>query len=125
MGGTINDTKFTIKDDGTIVRGRKCPKCGRELISDGDYCEYCGTRINGNSLFLEKEKYDVILNGIVKASKKLAVVKVVNDITHLGLKGSKELVDRAPKIIKVGIPLDEAELLKKIMEEAGAEVVIK
>lgn len=46
MGESIGNNKYTIKDDGTIVRGRKCPKCGRELISEGDYCEYCGKKID-------------------------------------------------------------------------------
>lgn len=49
MGGNIDDKKFTIKDDGTIVRGKKCPKCGKELISEGDYCEYCGAKIKGTT----------------------------------------------------------------------------
>lgn len=49
MGESIGNNKYTIKDDGTIVRGRKCPKCGRELISEGDYCEYCGAKIKGET----------------------------------------------------------------------------
>lgn len=47
MGGTIGGQKFSITDDGTIVRGRICPNCGKELISEGEYCEYCGAKIRG------------------------------------------------------------------------------
>lgn len=47
MGGSTDGQKFSITDDGTIVRGRKCPNCGKELISEGAYCEYCGAKIKG------------------------------------------------------------------------------
>lgn len=45
--GELTDVKkkFTIRDDGTIVRGKKCPNCGMELLSEGTYCEYCGAKI--------------------------------------------------------------------------------
>jgi large subunit ribosomal protein L7/L12 len=55
----------------------------------------------------------------------LAVVKLVKELTSLGLKEAKELVDAAPKPLKEGISKDEAEALKKTLEEAGAEVEIK
>jgi large subunit ribosomal protein L7/L12 len=58
-------------------------------------------------------------------AQKLAVVKLVKDLTGLGLKEAKDLVDGAPKAIKEGVAKDEAEALKKSLEEAGAEVEIK
>ena len=59
------------------------------------------------------------------AAAKLAVVKLVKELTGLGLKEAKELVDGAPKAVKEGIAKDEADALKKSLEEAGAEVEIK
>ncbi|MFC1599450.1 50S ribosomal protein L7/L12 [Patescibacteria group bacterium] len=57
--------------------------------------------------------------------QKVAVIKAVNDITGLGLKGAKDLVDGAPKAIKENVPMAEAEELKKKLEEAGATVELK
>ncbi len=71
----------------------------------------------------EKTSFDVILKSAGGA--KLAVVKLVKDLTGLGLKEAKELVDGAPKAMKEGVTKDEAEGLKKQLEEAGAEVEIK
>jgi len=71
----------------------------------------------------EKTTFDVILKHAGQA--KLGVVKLVKELTSLGLKESKELVDAAPKAIKEGVTRDEAEALKKQLEEAGAEVEIK
>ena len=71
----------------------------------------------------EKTTFDVILKHAGQA--KLGVVKLVKELTSLGLKESKELVDAAPKAIKEGVTKDEAEALKKQLEEAGAEVEIK
>ena len=67
----------------------------------------------------EKTAFDVILKSA--GQSKLAVVKLVKELTSLGLKESKELVDAAPKPIKEGITKDEAEALKKQLTEAGAE----
>lgn len=71
----------------------------------------------------EKTSFDVILTAPGLA--KLKVVKVVKELTGLGLKEAKDLVDSAPSAIKEGIAKDEAEGLKKQIEEAGAEVEIK
>ena len=71
----------------------------------------------------EKTSFDVILKAAGAA--KLQVVKLVKDLTGLGLKEAKELVDGAPKPLKEGVSKDEAEALKKQLEEAGAEVEIK
>ncbi len=71
----------------------------------------------------EKSEFDVVLNSAGGA--KLAIVKLVKELTGLGLKEAKELVDGAPKAIKEGVAKDEAEALKKQLEEAGAEVELK
>lgn len=72
----------------------------------------------------EKTEFDVILAGI-DAAKKIGVIKVVRELTGLGLKEAKELVDGAPKPVKTAVPKDEAENMKKQLEEAGAKVEIK
>ncbi len=71
----------------------------------------------------EQTQFDVILKAA--GPSKLAVVKLVKELTSLGLKEAKELVDGAPKAIKEGVAKDEAESLKKQLEEAGAEVEVK
>lgn len=71
----------------------------------------------------EKTSFDVIL--VEAGGSKLAVVKLVKDLTGLGLKESKDLVDSAPKELKEGVSKEEAEALKTQLEEAGAKVEIK
>ena len=71
----------------------------------------------------EKTSFDVILKSA--GAQKLAVVKLVKELTSLGLKEAKELVDAAPKPIKEGVNKDEANALKSQLEEAGAEVEVK
>ncbi|MBQ0129999.1 MAG: 50S ribosomal protein L7/L12 [bacterium] len=71
----------------------------------------------------EKTSFDVILKSA--GAQKLAVVKLVKELTSLGLKEAKELVDGAPKAIKEGVSKDEANALKAQLEEAGAEVEVK
>ncbi len=71
----------------------------------------------------EKSEFDVILKAA--GGSKLAVVKLVKELTGLGLKDAKDIVDSAPKAVKEGVPKDEAESVKKQLEEAGAEVELK
>jgi large subunit ribosomal protein L7/L12 len=71
----------------------------------------------------EKSEFDVVLKAA--GGSKLAVVKLVKELTGLGLKDAKELVDGAPKTIKEAVSKDEAEGFKKSLEEAGAEVELK
>ena len=71
----------------------------------------------------EKSEFDVILKAA--GGSKLAVVKLVKELTGLGLKEAKEIVDSAPKAVKEGVAKDEAEALKTQLEEAGAEVELK
>jgi large subunit ribosomal protein L7/L12 len=71
----------------------------------------------------EKTSFDVLLKS--PGGSKLAVVKLVKELTGLGLKEAKELVDASPKAVKEGVAKDEAEAMKKQLEEAGAEVELK
>lgn len=77
----------------------------------------------GAAVAAEKTSFDVILKD--GGAQKLGVVKVVKELTGLGLKEAKELVDGAPKAIKEGVSKDEAESLKAKLEEAGASVELK
>ena len=71
----------------------------------------------------EKSEFDVILKA--PGGSKLQVVKAVKELTGLGLKEAKEIVDSAPKAVKEAVGKDEAEGIKKALEEAGAEVELK
>ncbi len=71
----------------------------------------------------EKTNFDVVLKAA--GASKLAVVKLVKELTGLGLKEAKALVDGAPGVVKEGLPKAEAEGMKKQLEEAGAEVELK
>jgi len=71
----------------------------------------------------EKTEFDAVLAEI--GANKIAVIKVVREITGLGLKEAKELVDNSPKPVKEGVSKDEAEEIKKKLEEAGAKVELK
>ncbi len=77
----------------------------------------------GEEAEAEKTEFDVILKGI--GDKKIQVIKVVREITSLGLKEAKELVDSAPKTVKEKVSKEEAEAIKAKLEEVGAEVEIK
>lgn len=82
-----------------------------------------GGAAGGGAAAAEKTTFDVILkNG---GAQKLGVVKVVKDLTGLGLKEAKDLVDGAPKPVKEGVSKEEAETIKKALVEAGAEVEVK
>ncbi|GCD79572.1 50S ribosomal protein L7/L12 [Schleiferia thermophila] len=78
---------------------------------------------DGGAVVEEKTSFDVILKSA--GAQKLAVVKLVKELTGLGLKEAKDVVDNAPKALKEGVTKDEADALKKQLEEAGAEVEIK
>merc|ERR1711977_359954 len=82
-----------------------------------------GAAAGGEEAAEEQTEFDVILKA--PGGSKLAVVKLVKELTGLGLKDAKELVDGAPKAVKEGVSKDEAEALKSQLEEAGAEVELK
>ena len=77
----------------------------------------------GAAAVAEKTNFDVVLKAA--GANKLQIVKLVKELTGLGLKEAKDMVDGAPKTIKEGLPKDEAENLKKQLTEAGADVELK
>ena len=109
----VNELAQILKDEYGIE-----PAAAAEVAAPG---AAAGGEAGGGSE--EKNTFDVMLKHPGQA--KLAVVKLVKELTSLGLKEAKELVDAAPKAIKEGITKDEAEALKKQLEEAGAEVELK
>ena len=82
-----------------------------------------GPAAGGEAAAEEKTEFDVELKSA--GAKKINVIKVVREITGLGLKEAKALVDEAPKMIKEGVSKDDAEAIKAKLEEAGAEVEVK
>ena len=73
----------------------------------------------------EKATLDVILTKVADTTKKIAVIKVVREITGLGLKEAKDVVDKAPQPVKAGVPREEAEAMKAKLEKEGATVDLK
>ena len=71
----------------------------------------------------EKDEFDVILSGV--GDKKIQVIKVVREVTSLGLKEAKDLVDNAPKAVREGVSKEEADQIKAKLEEQGATVELK
>ena len=82
-----------------------------------------GPVAGGEAAAAEKTEFDVVLKSA--GSNKIAVIKVVREVTGLGLKEAKALVDEAPKTLKEAISKDDAEAMKAKLEEAGAEVELK
>ncbi len=74
---------------------------------------------------VEQTEFTVVLDGLADPAKKINVIKVVREITNLGLKEAKELVEGAPKPVKENIAKDEANNIKKKLEEGGAKVSLK
>jgi large subunit ribosomal protein L7/L12 len=72
-----------------------------------------------------KATMDVVLIKVGDATKKIAVIKIVRELTGLGLKEAKDLVDGAPKPVKAGVPTDEANAMKEKLEKEGATVELK
>ena len=103
----VNELATILKDEYGIE-----PAAAAVVVSAG-----------GGEAAEEKTEFDVILKAA--GASKLAVVKLVKDLTGAGLKEAKDMVDSAPAPIKQGISKDEAEALKKQLEEAGAEVELK
>ena len=107
----VNDLAKILKDEYGIEPAAAAPVM------------MAGNGGGGAEAVAEKTAFDVILKH--PGGAKLAIVKLVKDLTGLGLKEAKDLVDSAPKAVKEGITKDEAESLKKQLEEAGAEVELK
>ncbi|SEF56378.1 50S ribosomal protein L7/L12 [Algoriphagus boritolerans] len=116
----VNLTVKEVKELTDILKdqyGIEPAAAGAVMVASG------GTSAGEVAVEEEKTSFDVILKAA--GASKLAVVKLVKELTGLGLKEAKDLVDSAPKALKEGIAKDEAEALKKSLEEAGAEVEIK
>lgn len=105
----VNELATILKDEYGIE-----PAAAAVVVSGG---------AGGGEAAEEKTEFDVILKAA--GASKLAVVKLVKDLTGAGLKDAKDMVDGAPTAIKEGVSKDEAEALKKQLEEAGAEVELK
>ena len=82
-----------------------------------------GPRPDGGAAAAEQTEFDVVLKAA--GGNKIAVIKVVREVTGLGLKEAKALVDGAPKALKEGVSKEDAEAIKTKLEEAGAEVELK
>ncbi|MBD2580220.1 50S ribosomal protein L7/L12 [Oscillatoria sp. FACHB-1406] len=95
------------------------PAGGMMMMAPG-----AGGAAGGGEPVEEKTEFDVVLEE-VPADKKIAILKVVRAITGLGLKEAKELVEAAPKPVKEAAPKEEAENIKKQLEEAGGKVSVK
>ena len=108
----VNDLADILKDEYGIE-----PAAAAVAVTGG------ATTGDGDAVTEEKSEFDVVLTAA--GGSKLAVVKLVKELTGLGLKEAKELVDNAPSNIKESVSKDEAEGLKKSLEEAGAEVELK
>ncbi len=108
----VNDLADILKDEYGIE-----PAAAAVAVAGG------ATAGGGDAVTEEKSEFDVVLTAA--GGSKLAVVKLVKELTGLGLKEAKELVDNAPSNIKESVSKDEAEGLKKSLEEAGAEVELK
>ena len=108
----VNELAAILKDEYGIE-----PAAAAVAVAAG------GGASDGGEAAEEQTEFDVILKAA--GQSKLAVVKLVKELTGLGLKESKEVVDSAPKAVKEGVSKDEAESLKNQLEEAGAEVEIK
>ncbi|MHC1707925.1 MAG: 50S ribosomal protein L7/L12 [Bacteroidales bacterium] len=109
----VNELAKILKDDYGIEPAAAAPAVMVAAAGAGD----------APAAAEEQTQFDVILKSAGQA--KLAVVKLVKELTSLGLKEAKELVDAAPKAIKEGVTKDEADALKRQLEEAGAEVEVK
>ncbi|MCW8980093.1 MAG: 50S ribosomal protein L7/L12 [Altibacter sp.] len=108
----VNELATILKDEYGIE-----PAAAAVAVAAG------GGAAGGDDAAEEKSEFDVILKAA--GASKLAVVKLVKELTGAGLKDAKELVDNAPSPIKEGVSKDEAEALKAQLEEAGAEVELK
>ena len=107
----VNELANILKDEYGIEPATAAVAVAGPAASDGD------------AVGEEQSEFDVILTA--SGGSKLAVVKLVKELTGLGLKEAKGIVDSAPKAVKEGVTKDEAEALKTQLEEAGAEVELK
>ena len=115
----VNLTEKEVSELATIMKD----EYGIEPAAAAPVMMAGGAAAGGGEAAAEQTEFDVILKA--GGPNKLAVVKLVKELTGNGLKESKDLVDAAPSTLKEGVSKDEAEGLKKSLEEAGAEVEVK
>ena len=106
----VNELATILKDEYGIEPAAAVAVAGPAAAGGGEAAE-------------EQTEFDVILNEV--GATKLKVVKTVKELTGLGLKEAKDIVDSAPKAVKEGVSKDEAEGIQKALEEAGAVVELK
>jgi len=109
----VNELATILKDEYGIEPAAAAAPVAVAASGGGDAAEAAA----------EKSEFDVILKAA--GAQKLKVVKTVKELTGLGLKEAKDLVDAAPKPVKEGLAKDEAEGIKKALEEAGAEIELQ
>ena len=114
--------KLTVKQAADLAKELE-DHWGVEAASGGGMMMMAGPAGDAPAAAEEKTEFDVILEAA--GDKKINVIKEVRGITGLGLKEAKELVEGAPKAVREGCPKDEAEEIKKKLEEAGAKVELK
>ncbi len=114
--------QLSVKDASDLAKIMK-EEYGIEPVASAPVMVAGGQGGGGGEEVEEKTSFDVVLKAA--GASKLAVVKLVKEVSGLGLKEAKDLVDGAPKTIKEGLPKGEAESMKGKLEEAGAEVELK
>ena len=121
--------EFGVKHDVRVISAHRTPKRLERFISEAEKNNYdviiaaAGGAAEGAAEGGEKSSFDVVL--AAAGQSKISVIKVVRELSGLGLKEAKELVDSAPKAVKEGVAKDEAETIKSQLEEAGATVELK
>lgn len=114
--------KLTLIEMSELVKALE-DKFGVTAAAPVAIAAVAGAGAPGTEVAAEKDEFDVVLASI--GSEKIKVIKVVRTITSLGLKEAKDLVESAPKAVKEGASKEEAEEIKKKLEEVGASVELK
>ena len=120
---TREDIIQAIKEMSVLDLNELVKACEEEFGVSAAAAVVAGGAVAGGAAGEEKTEFDVVLANA--GDNKIKVIKAVREITGLGLKEAKEIVDGAPKTLKEGVSKEEAEALKKELEEAGAKVEIK
>jgi large subunit ribosomal protein L7/L12 len=107
----------------TTMDIRKCGGCGAPLPPGSNVCEFCGSENVDESVTESGTAFDVILVRV--GTKPINVIKVIREITNLGLRESKALTENPPSVVKNRLNKSEAEGIKKRLEEVGAFVEIR
>jgi hypothetical protein len=102
---------------------RKCGGCGAPLPPDSNVCEFCGCKNVDESVRESGAALNVILVRV--GNKPINVIKVIREITNLGLRESKALTDNVPSVVKKGVNQAETEDIKRRLEEVGAYIEIR